>query len=75
MVCEADETDLNIHIPAVMLPQDAGASLERMLMNSSNGKHFLVLHNHKATANLFPKSDILLIISFLLLQNIWYFLR
>ncbi|KAB1215343.1 Signal peptide peptidase-like 2 [Morella rubra] len=36
MVCEADETDLNIHIPAVMLPQDAGASLERMLMNSSN---------------------------------------
>ncbi|XP_040986167.1 signal peptide peptidase-like 2 [Juglans microcarpa x Juglans regia] len=35
MVCEPDETDLDIHIPAVMLPQDAGASLEKMLMNSS----------------------------------------
>jgi hypothetical protein len=48
MVCEPDETDLDIHIPAVMLPQDAGASLEKMLMNSSSGKHFLVLHSHKA---------------------------
>ena len=37
MVCEPDETDLNIHIPAVMLPQDAGLSLERMLLNSSSG--------------------------------------
>ncbi|KAK3010316.1 hypothetical protein RJ639_011386 [Escallonia herrerae] len=36
MVCDPDETDLNIHIPAVMLPQDAGASLEKMLMNSSS---------------------------------------
>ncbi|PON84568.1 Peptidase A22B, signal peptide peptidase [Trema orientale] len=36
MVCEKDETDLNIHIPAVMLPQDAGLSLERMLLNSSS---------------------------------------
>ncbi|GFZ01367.1 similar to SIGNAL PEPTIDE PEPTIDASE-LIKE 2 [Actinidia rufa] len=36
MVCEPDETDLDIHIPAVMLPQDAGASLEKMLMNSSS---------------------------------------
>lgn len=40
MVCEPDETDLDIHIPAVMLPQDAGASLEKMLMNSSSGKLF-----------------------------------
>ena len=48
MVCEPDETDLDIHIPAVMLPQDAGASLEKMLMNSSSGKHFVVLHSHKA---------------------------
>lgn len=39
MVCEPDETDLDIKIPAVMLPQDAGASLEKMLMNnSSTGK-------------------------------------
>ncbi|KAJ0106574.1 hypothetical protein Patl1_17711 [Pistacia atlantica] len=36
MVCDPDETDLDIHIPAVMLPQDAGASLEKMLMNSSS---------------------------------------
>ncbi|KAG2677237.1 hypothetical protein I3843_12G091900 [Carya illinoinensis] len=35
MVCEPDETDLDIHIPAVLLPQDAGTSLEKMLMNSS----------------------------------------
>ncbi|KAL6986265.1 Signal peptide peptidase-like 2, partial [Sarracenia purpurea var. burkii] len=36
MVCEPDETDLDIHIPAIMLPQDAGSSLEKMLMNSSS---------------------------------------
>ncbi|KAL0643994.1 hypothetical protein Bca4012_042284 [Brassica carinata] len=35
MVCEPDETDLDIQIPAVMLPQDAGATLEKMLINSS----------------------------------------
>ncbi|GMP57788.1 hypothetical protein CsSME_00021716 [Camellia sinensis var. sinensis] len=37
MVCELDETDLNIHILAVILPQDAGTSLEKMLMYSSLG--------------------------------------
>lgn len=31
-----------------MLPQDAGVSLEKMLKNSSSGKHFYVLHNYKA---------------------------
>ncbi|XP_071917548.1 signal peptide peptidase-like 2 isoform X5 [Coffea arabica] len=36
MVCEPNETDLDIKIPAVMLPQDAGASLEKMLSNSSS---------------------------------------
>ncbi|XP_057978280.1 signal peptide peptidase-like 2 [Malania oleifera] len=36
MVCEPDETDLDIKIPAVMLPRDAGLSLEKMLMNSSS---------------------------------------
>ncbi|XP_021820817.1 signal peptide peptidase-like 2 [Prunus avium] len=35
MVCEPDETALDIRIPAVMLPQDAGATLEKMLMNNS----------------------------------------
>ncbi|XP_024031113.1 signal peptide peptidase-like 2 isoform X3 [Morus notabilis] len=36
MVCDPDETDLDIHIPSVMLPQEAGVSLEKMLMNSSS---------------------------------------
>lgn len=35
MVCEPNGTDVDIHIPAVMLPQDAGASLEKLLMISS----------------------------------------
>lgn len=38
MVCEPDETDLDIHIPAVMLPQDAGVTLEKMLSNGSSGE-------------------------------------
>ncbi|XVE98250.1 hypothetical protein REPUB_Repub03eG0089500 [Reevesia pubescens] len=37
MVCEPDETALDIHIPTVMLPQDAGASLEKMLTSNSSG--------------------------------------
>ncbi|KAL0395163.1 UNVERIFIED_CONTAM: Signal peptide peptidase-like 2 [Sesamum latifolium] len=36
MVCEPDETDLDIHIPAVMLPEDAGATLEKMLSYGSS---------------------------------------
>ena len=40
MVCEPDETDLDIHIPAVMLPHDAGLTLERMVLNSSSGSFF-----------------------------------
>ncbi|GAB2273909.1 Signal peptide peptidase-like 2 [Dionaea muscipula] len=36
MVCEPDETDLDIHIPAVILPKDAGASLESMLFNNTS---------------------------------------
>ncbi|PRQ17666.1 putative PA domain, presenilin/signal peptide peptidase [Rosa chinensis] len=35
MVCEPDETALDIHIPAIMLPQDAGVTLEKMLMSNS----------------------------------------
>ncbi|KAJ7010642.1 signal peptide peptidase-like 2 isoform X1 [Populus alba x Populus x berolinensis] len=34
MVCEPDETDVDIHIPAIILPQDAGASLEKMLLTN-----------------------------------------
>ncbi|KAI3796555.1 hypothetical protein L1987_39230 [Smallanthus sonchifolius] len=36
MVCEADEADVQIRIPAVMLPQDAGASLEESIQNKLN---------------------------------------
>ncbi|KAL5146396.1 Signal peptide peptidase-like 2 [Glycine soja] len=36
MVCEPDETDLNMHIPAVMLPLDVGTRLEKMLTTTSS---------------------------------------
>ncbi|KAF6157752.1 hypothetical protein GIB67_037325 [Kingdonia uniflora] len=36
MVCEPNETDLYIHIPAVMLPQDAGLILEKSLNNNAS---------------------------------------
>ncbi|XP_057980452.1 signal peptide peptidase-like 4 isoform X2 [Malania oleifera] len=36
MVCEANETDVNIGIPSVMLPQDVGASLEESLAKKSS---------------------------------------
>ncbi|KAL5859688.1 hypothetical protein ACOSQ4_000984 [Xanthoceras sorbifolium] len=36
MVCEANETDVDISIPALMLPQDAGATLENFIKNSSS---------------------------------------
>ncbi|KAJ6320343.1 hypothetical protein OIU78_015686 [Salix suchowensis] len=38
MVCEANETDVKIGIATVMLPQDAGASLEKYLASSSTVK-------------------------------------
>ncbi|XP_043715725.1 signal peptide peptidase-like 2 [Telopea speciosissima] len=36
MVCEHNETDLDIRIPAVMLPQDAGAILQNRLIGNSS---------------------------------------
>ncbi|XP_022855075.1 signal peptide peptidase-like 4, partial [Olea europaea var. sylvestris] len=36
MVCEANETDVDIKIPAVMIPQDAGASLVQSIKNNSH---------------------------------------
>ncbi|KAH9787851.1 Signal peptide peptidase-like 4 [Citrus sinensis] len=35
MVCESNETDVDIRIPAIMLPQDAGANLEKLIKNNS----------------------------------------
>ena len=49
MVCDPDETDLDIHIPAVMLPQDAGTSLEKMLISNSSG--MLYVQNTNFTRN------------------------
>lgn len=50
MVCDPGETDLDIHIPAVMLPQDAGASLEKIITNSSSGE-LLCIYFHGYRAN------------------------
>ncbi|KAH6789452.1 SIGNAL PEPTIDE PEPTIDASE-LIKE 4 [Perilla frutescens var. frutescens] len=36
MVCEANETDVHVGIPVVMLPQDAGESLKESMKNSSH---------------------------------------
>lgn len=49
MVCEANETAINISIPVVMLPQDAGASLEKSLKNNSSGMLSLILHAFKVS--------------------------
>lgn len=37
MVCEHNETGVNINISAVMLPQDAGSSLESILASNRSG--------------------------------------
>lgn len=41
MVCEENETDVTIGIPAVMLPQDAGDSLEKDLKNNISGVYLI----------------------------------
>ena len=38
MVCEKNETDLDIHIPAVLLPKDAGSALHTLLTSGNAGK-------------------------------------
>lgn len=52
MVCEANETDLDIQIPAVMLPQDAGANLENHIKNNSLGMLPLILYFSLLSCNL-----------------------
>ena len=39
MVCEADEDDVDIGIPVVMLPQDAGHTLIGNIQKNLNGKY------------------------------------
>jgi hypothetical protein len=38
MVCEKNETELDIHIPAVLLPQDAGIALRTLVTDGKSGK-------------------------------------
>jgi len=53
MVCEVNETDVKIGIAAVMLPQDAGASLEKYLTSRSTGLHFSIfIHSIISVAQL-----------------------
>lgn len=42
MVCEENETDVTIGIPAVMLPQDAGESLQKDLKSNISGVHLIL---------------------------------
>lgn len=44
MVCERNETDLDIGIPAVLLPKDAGSSLQSLL-SSGEGKFDALLYS------------------------------
>lgn len=37
MVCDHNETDLDIKIPTVLLPKDAGVSLEKILNRGDSG--------------------------------------
>lgn len=37
MVCDQNETDLNIKLAAVMLPKDAGVNLEKLLKQGHSG--------------------------------------
>lgn len=47
MVCEDDEPDVEIGIPAVMLPDKIGEILENVLTNNSEGMLlFLCSHLH-----------------------------
>lgn len=38
MVCDRNETNLNIMIPAVMLPKDAGNSIENITSKGAKGR-------------------------------------
>lgn len=42
MVCEVNDTFKEISIPAVMLPQDVGATFRENINRNLNGKTYLV---------------------------------
>ena len=46
MVCEKNETDLDINIPAVLLPKDPGSALHTLLTDGNAGK-MLTHHCHQ----------------------------
>lgn len=43
MVCDQNETDLNIKLAAVMLPKDAGVNLEKLLKQGHSGYIYIPL--------------------------------
>ena len=43
MVCKPEKTDLDIRIPAVILPRDAGIRLKRKLMSNLSGELYFRL--------------------------------
>lgn len=45
MVCERNETDLDIGIPAVLLPKDAGTKLQSLLSSGEGIFLYLLLFN------------------------------
>lgn len=59
MVCDPNETDLNISISAVMLPQDAGANLESSVKSGASGESSIWCMLFKVH-NLFYKNDLCL---------------
>lgn len=61
MVCESD-ADVDIQIPAVMLPQDAGSNLEKYINNNTMGMAFFLSHFFNINVTVDP-------VSFLFLKN------
>lgn len=47
MGCEDNETNVNVNIPVVMLPLDAGVILEKYLQNNSTGMPFFCMYSSK----------------------------
>ena len=55
MVCESD-ADVDIKIPAVMLPQDAGSNLEKYINNNTRGMTFFLPHFFYVNVTVDPAS-------------------
>ncbi|PKA48045.1 Signal peptide peptidase-like 5 [Apostasia shenzhenica] len=70
MVCDGNETDLHIKIPAVMLPHDAGASLESVI----SSKHSVAVQLYSPDRPLVDTAEIflwLMAVGTILCASIW----